>query len=415
MSTRRKSTSERSRQSRKPRQRMRQNMRECGAQQRTSESPAMGAREAAARLLALPDPAVVDVVLATLLANRIEGDPLWVVLVSPPSNGKTELLNAARHVPRTHPLSTLTKHTLISGQKPEDGSDREPSLLERLKGTTLILKDFTTILTLHRDDRSEILGVLREVYDGCVSKSFGTGKTYTWEGKLGLLAGCTPAIDRHWAVLSALGERFLFCRLPSEETERRREQARKALKTSGKEKSLRDALGQAMEKAYAKGLEWYEENKERITIPSHIEETLITLADLLARARAPVQRDGHTRDVVAPSEPEGPGRLVKQLRQLALGFCIIHHTLEPGEEALAILRKVAQDTMPPFRARILSALARCGGMTLADLEKVTGLPHATASRELEDCRLLKLVEHGDEAWCLSSETRKAVEDSEFFF
>jgi len=56
----------------------------------------MIARKAAERLLALPDPAGVDVVLATLIANEIEGDALWLMLVGPPSNGKTELLTPTR-------------------------------------------------------------------------------------------------------------------------------------------------------------------------------------------------------------------------------------------------------------------------------------------------------------------------------
>lgn len=379
-----------------------------------SDVAVMPVRRAAGNLLALSDPGAVDVVLATLIANESEGDPLWMVLVSPPSNGKTELLTAASHAPNTHALSTLTKRTLISGQKADESDDREPSLLERLKGKTLILKDFTTILTLHRDDRSEILGVLREVYDGRVSKSFGTGKTYIWEGKMGLLAGCTPTIDRHWAVLSSLGERFLFYRLPSGGTEDRREQARRALEAAEQKSGLRDDLGKAICRSHSMAHGWYKENTEQVVIRPSIKETLITLADLTAKGRTPVLRDGKTRELIAPSDPEGLGRLVTQLRQLGLALCIIHGNCEPGAEELAILRKVARDTMPPFRARILGALTQHRGVTVADLEKETGLPHATASRELEDCRLLKLVIRDGEGWRLSPETREEVEASGIF-
>ena len=122
-----------------------------------------------------------------------------------------------------------------------------------------------------------------------------------------------------------------------------------------------------MKQASAQGLAWHKENG--VTIPHHVEETLITLADLVAKARAPVQRDGYSRDVVASPQPEGPGRLAKQLRQLLVGLCIVHGKHEPGEEELAILRKVARDTMPPFRAAILEALAKEQALTLAEVQK----------------------------------------------
>ena len=372
--------------------------------------PIAAAREAATRLLSLADPAVVDVVLAVLIANQIDGDALWMVLVAPPSSGKTELLVAASYAPDSRLLSTLTKKTLISGYKLEGGTDREPSLLEQLKHKTLILKDFTTIMTLHRDDRSEILGVLREAYDGRVSKSFGNLKTYEWAGKMGLLAGCTPAIDGHWAVLSALGERFVFFRLPSGGMDERLEQARKALEASGNGGELRKELGEAMKRAYEEGFQRRGENQGQVTISRPAEKTLIALAELVARGRAPVQRDGYTRGVVGLPEPEGPGRLVKQLRQLMVGLCIIHGKHEPGEEELAILRKVARDTMPPLRATILGALGTGAAMTQSDLQMSAGLPRTTAARELEDCQLLRLVVERQGTWQLSEDARRNMED-----
>jgi hypothetical protein len=370
---------------------------------------------AAASLLTLTDPAIVDITLAVVIANELEGDPVWLGIVSPPSNGKTELTSAASRTPRTSLLSSLTPRTLVSGQKSEPGvkKPKEPSQLDSLNNKTLILKDFTTILTLRRDDRNEIFGILREVYDGKVVKSFGTGKVYTWTGKMGLLFGVTPTIDRHWSVLAALGERFLFYRLRSGEKEHRREQALKALHAAGEEMHLRKELGQAMQQSYKAGHEWYGQNK--VTIPSTVIETLIILADLTAKGRTPVLRDGQTRAVISPPEPEGPGRLVKQLRQLALALSIIHGKQEPGEEELAILRKVARDTMPPSRMRVLAALAKGGWMTPTEIEKAAGLPHTTTLRELEDYAMLDMVERKNEKWQLTPDTQKDINESGIFF
>lgn len=353
--------------------------------------PVDAVRDAAACLLQLPDLSVVDVTLATLIANELPGDPLWTVVVSPPSNGKTELLAAASKTPKTYLLSKLTKNTLISGYKTGPG-EGEPSLLERLKDTVLILKDFGTILGMHRDERNEILGLLREVYDGKVVKSFGTGKVYSWQGKMGMLAGVTPAFDKLSGVQSILGERFLLYRVPTGDREDRHAQARKALEAAGHEKQLRETLGAAMVRSHQDAHSWYARYSEQITIPPEVDDLLVKLADLAAYGRAGVDRDGYNREVRYLPEAEGPARLVKQLRQLLLALTIIHGKFQPDEEELDILRKVARDTMHPFRARVLAALPS-ESVTTAEVKRKTGLSYKVVQQELEDCELLGIVKN----------------------
>ena len=106
-----------------------------------------------------------------------------------------------------------------------------------------MLKDFTTVLSLHRDARSEILGALREIYDGEFSKDFGNGQSVSWSGRLGFLAGVTPVIDRHHQVLAVLGQRFLMLRLPPED---RDAITLRALAMRGREAEIRADLREAM-------------------------------------------------------------------------------------------------------------------------------------------------------------------------
>jgi hypothetical protein len=375
------------------------------------------AREAVAHLLRLHDLSVVDVILAALIANELPGDPVWMAFVSPPSNGKTELLMGAARTPKTYLLSTLTKNTLISGQRPAGPSDpKEPSLLPRLTSRTLILKDFTTILGLPRDERNAILGLLREVYDGKVVKPFGTGKVFTWEGKVGLLAGVTPIFDRHSSVQAILGERFLLFRLPGGDREARRAQGQRALSAAGHEASLRATLGTAMVRAHATARAWYDAQGQRIVIPHELDESLIVLADLAAFGRAGVLRDGYDREVRYLPEPEGPGRLVKQLRQIALGLVIVRGKLRPDQEELSTLRRIARDTMHPMKARVLKALA-AEDLPLAALAKAAGLPYAMAQREAEDLALLgfaTLSDDGGRLCRLAPQRRDDIQASGIF-
>ncbi len=354
-------------------------------------------------LLHLADLTLVDVVVATVVGNLMAGDPLWVLIVSPPANGKTELLAAAATIPRTQLLSTLTKNTLISGARgrcSDEGQEVEPSLLVRLKGRTLIIKDFTTILGLQRDERSQILSLLREVYDGKVVKVFGTGKTFVWEGKMGLLGAVTPIIDRHGPLTAILGERFLLYRIPGGDRGDRRAQAVRALAASGHEKGLRADLGHAMQAAAHTAGEWGKAHPGAICLPAEFVDTLVTLADLAACGRAGVLRDGNDREVRYLPESEGPSRLAKQLRQLTGALLAVRGKHRPDAEELCVLRKVARDTMHPLRARTLAVLAAKGPMKTGDVAKALGVPNAMIYRALEDCQLLGLVCKRQEEYAL---------------
>src|SRR5262249_52323383 len=119
-------------------------------------------------------------------------------------------------------------------------------LLRTIGGFGIILaKDFGSILSLHHDSRSQVLAALREVYDGSWTRPLGTdgGKTLHWEGKVGLIAGCTPTIDRHAAVMGAMGERFVLLRMEGTDPH---EQGRKALKHAKQSAQMRGELAQAV-------------------------------------------------------------------------------------------------------------------------------------------------------------------------
>jgi hypothetical protein len=94
----------------------------------------------------------------------------------------------------------------------------------------VVLKDMGSILSMRADNKAEVLAALREIYDGSWTRYVGAdgGRSLHWQGKVGLLAGATPVLDRHHTV-SPMGESFLRCRLPeSADT-----QAEQALAHSG--------------------------------------------------------------------------------------------------------------------------------------------------------------------------------------
>ena len=189
----------------------------------------------------LPDPGAIEIALASIVANYASGDVVWPLLVGPPGCGKSEIVTALTAAPSVWSLSSLTPQTLLSGFERKGKAKGPPAsmLLQIGSFGILAFKDLTTVLTMHREARAQIIGQLREVADGKTEKSFGNGLHVEWEGKLGLIAGVTPVIDEQHAFLSVMGERFILYRLP-EVT--RRDIARRSLERRGQEGELRERI-----------------------------------------------------------------------------------------------------------------------------------------------------------------------------
>jgi hypothetical protein len=316
--------------------------------------------------------------LAGIVANYAQGDAVWPLLVGPPGSGKSEIVSSLTLAPGVWPLSSLTPQTLISGfeRKGEPAS----LLLQIGPFGVLAFKDLTTVLTMHREARGQIIGQLREVADGRTEKSFGNGLRVSWEGKLGLIAGVTPIIDEQHSFLAIMGERFLLHRLPEVS---RRDIARRSLARRGHEPELRlrirEHVGEYLEGFVDCG---------RLDLPSSFDEPLIVLTDIVTRARSGVPRDFNANLSYIP-EPEAPTRLAKQLAQLAAALLAMG---VPEDEVWRLARKTGWDSVPAVRCAVIACLAQHDEpVTLATIQEETGLPERTAARVAEDVAVLRLA------------------------
>jgi predicted transcriptional regulator len=330
--------------------------------------------------LHLPDTGALDVVLGTIAANRLEGDPVWLLLVGPPGGGKSEILNAAYGLEDTHPTGTLTEASLLSGTpRRETASDAKGGLLRVIGDRGIIVcKDFGSVLSMNRDARAAVLGALREVYDGAWTRHVGTdgGRTLSWTGRVGLVGGCTPTIDRHHAVMGAMGERFTLYRLRDVDPD---VQAREALRHSGRERAMRAELGEAVREVLSK----LEKPRERTDGET---DQLIGLATLVVRARSAVERDGYTREIELVPGSEAPTRLVIVLDRLLSGLDAIGCD---RAEAFRVVTKAALDSIPALRLAVLDTLYAEDDLDTNTIAGAVLHPASTTRRALED-----LTAHG---------------------
>ena len=356
---------------------------------------------------------VIDVVLGAVVANRFSGDPVWILFVGPPGIIKTEILRTLAEWREIYMLSTLTPSTLISGFVQRDGED--PSLLPKLNGLVMIIKDFTAILDMHREARQQILGDLRDAFDGQMSKAFGSeAGTRSYKSKFGILAAVTPAIDKYSSVGQQLGERFLKLRIKSSDT---RSRIRRAMQNSGQEEQMRAELAAAVEGVL---LSCEVDDEKAVSIEDQVIEKLVDLADCLAVLRSAVARDGSSKAIEYIPEPEVGTRLVKQFAKLARGMAAIRGKPAVDEDEYRLIRRIARNTLPSKRCELVRTIYNLfadGFLSTQEIADPMNMPTDTAKLALEDLWLLQVVERrgtGKFAWRMSAEFKGRLNDLGFF-
>jgi hypothetical protein len=370
--------------------------------QATAPAPAGGpvscaeAEAAFAKWLHDPDQVPTRLVLAAYAANMaLDGDPVWLMEVGGSGIGKTERIMPLAPMPGVVMASTLTgEAALLSASPKRDRAKNATGGLLRQVGDrgVLVVKDFTSILSMSRDARAQVLAAFREIHDGRWDRHYGTdgGQVLHWAGHCGFITGCTTAIDKAHAVLDAMGTRFLFARLPDADGGAI---GRSALAQVGQERQMRAELAEV-----TTGL--LSHLGQPHPLHQGVQDWLIPLAAMAAQARSPVMRD-YQGEIELVGDAEAPTRIIKQLGQLwrACGM------LGLGEaESWEAVRRAGLDSIPKLRRAVLAYLARAitaeGGTqewhSTTDISRGVLHPSRTTRRALEDLEAHGLVERNIE-------------------
>jgi hypothetical protein len=335
------------------------------------------------RWLLLPDRTPILAVLGAVAANFLPGDPVWLGLIGPPSSAKTEILNSTSQLPHVVPAATLTPAGLLSGTpRKQRAKNAAGGLLQELGDFGIIaLKDFGSILSMRPDMKAEVLGCLREIFDGAWTRHLGTdgGRTLHWRGKVGLIFASTGVIDSHHSVIGSMGDRFLLCRLAPVQKGQFRHALRHIGPANGR---MRKELAEAVVHLFA----------GRRAEPTPIDDKEVARLDetlsLVVRLRAAVERDRHSREIEATHGAEGTARLGLQLERLLAGLDVLR---VERKQALTIVENVALDSVPPLRRAAYESVRDNGEMDTTEVATTLGLPTNTVRRALEDLDCYGLV------------------------
>lgn len=360
-----------------------------GTKEEINNGAGMSAQEVYAeyrKWLYLPDPAVIDIIFGTILANRLEGDPLWVFIVAPPGMTKTTLIQTVADCREIEAISTLTPRTLISGSN-MGGVD--PSLIPKLDKKVLTIKDFTTILNMNQQAREEIFGIFRDIYDGECVKPFGHGITRRYKSKFGIIACVTPAIETFVEKETALGERFLrfSMSLPKSIKEHMtyiRRATENIKNKNNMSASMREIGAQVLN---------YKFNLD-VEIPESIHSKVLYLSMWTAQLRGTIIRDKFSKEILYSPFQELATRISQQYEKLLIGIGAFRRIDKVGELEFSRVRKLALGSVPSKLEEAVRKLYKWGKkrtFQTSELASMIRLPQSTVQQTINSLYILGVL------------------------
>ena len=369
------------------------------------------------KFIYLLDDHIIDVTMAVIVANRMAGDSLSMYIVGPSSSAKTEVIRSLILYPHACHITKITQNTLMSGYKEPGRKGENYSLLLELKKSgqnILVFKDFTTILSMHRDARQELMSQIRELADGYVCNYYGNRQVIKFQGNIGIIAACTNALDEYTTVTEQLGERFLKYRVTAEMGE---DIVKKAMDSATEKEVARTTTSELVRDFLARfdilpDLPRWEDGNIKYKVES--------LCILAAHIRSQVIMDRMANVMHTPPVHEGPGRLGAAAQKLSYALAIVQEKTTIDHGVYIILKKVIKDTVPQYRLKILEKLYEYKKLTTAELSRKVNFSYPSAKRYCEDLYVLEIITKKDypgikeHFWEILPEYISYIEKSEIF-
>jgi hypothetical protein len=323
------------------------------------------------------DLAGLDAAFSIAACNRLDGDPPWLLIVSGSGNAKTETVTALTGAGALVTSTIDSPGALLSAtSRQERANDATGGLLRKIGDRgLLVIKDFTSILSMDRNMRSKVLAGLREVADGYWERNVGVdgGRTLTWRGRVVLIGAVTTAYDSAHGVITAMGDRFMLLRVDS--TIGRKASGRQALRNVSHEITMRSDLAAAVAGVIA-GV-----RPDLAILDGGSFDALLDLADLVTLARTAVERD-YKGDVISAHQPEMPTRFAKMLAQVVRGGLALGME---REHLINLATRVAGDSVPPLRLDVLGDVSTHPHSTATAVAKRLQQPRTTVIVCCKNC------------------------------
>jgi hypothetical protein len=327
-----------------------------------------------------PDIQALRAILCSVKALDLDTTPLWMMLIGTAGTGKTSFYLKCCEAYYPHVLTDdVTQAGMLSGSKGSFGM----GVLSRLGSKGLwIISDFTTFLNLDERKRGEIMGMHRRIYDGKYDRSL-DGRHVSWSGRVHMVSGVTPAIERFYRLHADLGERWLQVRIekhpPSNEL-------------LEKVALQRERYAEFQESVVSAANPILSCTSTAPKTPVEIERQILDWAEFIAIGRTAVTRN-YRDEIIAVANVESNTRICQQLLGLAQADAMLLNRSEVSQEQLSLVERVAFDCLPINRRAVLLYFRTSEALSTTDLRELSGITHNyTFSRTMDELVSIGAIE-----------------------
>jgi predicted transcriptional regulator len=326
------------------------------------------------------DPDFLKVILATIIANRLDTVPVWLMVIGAPSSGKSKMLTTLDRCDETIDIDIIGTKSLVSGLKKKDTEDKkEASLLPKLNNKVVLVKDGSTIFSANPLERKVILSQLRQAFDGSLVKSSGAGIKSFDNIKFGMIVNITPSTEMTVMLESDLGERFIMFKLePMVHGEDFFDLINSTINKQSKGKqSMQDAVKEFIDNCGTP--------KEIIS-----DHRIYNLSKLLMVLKTPAIRDRYTKEIEQPMNI-GLSESIRFVQQLNALYTSLYHIIGNKQNSLNIVYRIIKDNIPTIRLMIIRAIHKNSDINQKEISELLGMSETAVSRYIEEMIILNIL------------------------
>lgn len=346
-------------------------------------------------------PAEIAMSMLTQILIKDITNPFALVLIGPPSSGKTICINFFNKIAGfTYASDKFSPASFVSNAANVKKEDLpKVDLLPRIRYKMFLIRDFTTTLSKREEDLTELLGLMTRALDGQgLDTDTGIHGSRKVEGEylFMMLAASTPIQPRVLKTMGNLGSRIFFLHMRGKEKneEELAEQIISA-NASDKEKVCHVATRQFVHTLWfhnPDGINWKKDKD-----PKECILMIARAAKLLACLRGVINiwQDESVEGKFHHQEPniEHPDRINQLFYNLARGHALIHGRSQITTDDLTVVLELAIDSAQIKRVRLFRALLdNSGSMTTSQVMEALKCSQTTALKEMEVLGILGICD-----------------------
>jgi len=332
--------------------------------------------------------------------------PFMLVILGPPSAGKTTILRMIESLPNAFTVDSFTAKSFVShyaGKKKED-LERD-DIMTQIKDKIFLVLDLAPTFSVNEESLGEIIGILTSVLDGRgYKKSSGVYGVRGYGPTFFVLIGAAVDVAKKiWALIAQLGPKMFFLRMDMqisyEEEQQKILDNMNGVEYEQKLKEVNECLKEYWDAV--KLLLAPEGGK--IVWNTAMDQPGILLSitkygQILARLRGHVPTDrtegtgGSNYGYMEPTI-EDAERATRYLYNLARGNAVWHGRNYVTEDDLSVIRSIVLSSAAKERCELLKMLIRNNGqVTSAEFMQQRMVSRSTVLKTMKQLEVLGLVD-----------------------